>query len=761
MTTDQQPESRGRRVSLPHDPMPFAGQIEDRYVDSTPDWPDPVRPPAKAPNVVTILFDDLGFGQLSSFGGPCETPNISRLAEGGVRYTNFHTTSLCSPSRAALLTGRNHHSVGFATIAEMSSGFPGHNSFLPRRAASVAEVLRLNGYSTYCAGKWHLTPTAEATAAGPFDRWPLGLGFERFFGFLPGETDQWHPILTEDNHRVPTPDHDGYHISEDLVDKAITMIRDQQQVASGRPFFLYLPFGAVHCPFHAPAEYIEKYRGAFDEGWDVHRQRTFERQMELGVIPADSDLPPRNPGVVPWDTLDDDAKLVYCRLMETFAGMVDHTDAQIGRLTAALEELEVLDDTVVMVLSDNGASQEGQLHGTTNTERFRNLMPMTPDEMIGDLDALGGPDSDPHYPMGWAMAGNAPFRRCKRDTHRGGNTDPLIVHWPNGISDPGTFRRQYTHMIDLYPTVLELAGLPVPDMVHGVEQQRLEGHSFASTIPDVDAPEVRTTQYYEMLGSRAIYHEGWMAVTWHKPGTEWADDPWELYDQRVDYTQAHDLAAEHPDKLAELIQLWWQEARSHNVLPLDDRGRERFIDPTRPSASEDRDIYRYYPGTSPIPNPSMPVILNSPHSFTVHFTMTSPSDEGVLVSHGGSLAGWVLYAVDGGVTYVNNMLRMSEFRLSTPGRLPVGEPVAVEFEWQPTAIGIGTVKLLVDGSVVAEAADVATAPMGYSMVQEGLCVGRSWGPPVAPSLYDGPADFTGSIRVVEMRTDSTRQIRRS
>jgi arylsulfatase len=746
-------------VTLPLIPRSFAGRIEDRYVDSTPDWPDRVLPPAKAPNVVAILFDDLGLGQLSSFGGPCEAPNISRLADNGVRYTNFHTTSLCSPSRAALLTGRNHHSVGFATIAEMASGFPGHNSFLPRSAATIAEVLRLNGYSTYCTGKWHLTPTAEATAAGPFDRWPLGLGFERFYGFLPGETDQWHPILTEDNHRVPTPERDGYHLSEDLVDRAITMIRDQQQVASGRPFFLYLPFGAVHCPFHAPAEYIEKYRGAFDEGWDVHRRRTFERQIELGVIPSDSDLPPRNPGVVPWDTLDDDAKLVYCRLMETFAGMVDHTDAQIGRLVAALEELEVLDDTVVMVLSDNGASQEGQLHGTTNTERFRNLMPMTPEEMLDDLDDLGGPDSDPHYPQGWAMAGNAPFRRCKRDTHRGGNTDPLIVHWPNGITDPGGFRRQYTHMIDLYPTWLELAGLPVPDVVNGVDQQPLEGQSFAATITDPAAGEVRTTQYYEMLGSRAIYHDGWMAVTWHKPGTDWDDDPWELYDQRVDYTQAHDLALEHPEKLAELIELWWDEARRHHVLPLDDRGRERFVDPTRPSASQDRDVYRYYPGTSPIPNPSMPVILNTPHSFTVRFTMTSPDDEGVLVSHGGGLAGWVLYACDGGVTYANNRLKLSEFLLSTPDPLPVGEETAVRYDWEPTAVGEGTVRLWVNDVIVAQAHGVPTAPMGYSMVQEGLCVGRSWGPPVAPSLYHGRAEFTGVIRVVEMRTDATRRLR--
>lgn len=742
---------------LPHAPSPFRGEIRDTYREATPDWPDPVRPPHKAPNVLVILFDDLGFGQLSSFGGPVEAPHISALAANGLRYTNFHTTALCSPSRAALLTGRNHHSVGFAAIAEMATGFPGHNAFLPPSAASIAEVLRLNGYSTYCTGKWHLTPTAEATAAGPFDRWPSGLGFERFYGFLPGETDQWHPILTSDNHRIPTPERDGYHLSEDLVDQAIRMIRDQQQVSSGRPFFSYVPFGAVHCPFHAPAEYIERYRGRFDAGWDVERRTTFERQQQLGIVPADNELPPRNPGVTPWAELDPDARRLYARQMEVFAGMVDHTDAQIGRLIDALRELDVLDDTVVMVLSDNGASQEGMFHGATNTERFRNLMPETVAEQLPLLDELGGPSTDPHYPIGWAMAGNAPFRRCKRDTHRGGNTDPLVVHWPGGIADPGSLRTQYHHIVDLYPTLLELAGLPVPTVVHGVEQMPLEGHSFAATFGDRSAPDAKTTQYYEMLGSRAIYHEGWMAVTWHKPGTDWNDDRWELYDQRTDYTQAWDLAEAEPDKLAELIELWWHEARRHNVLPLDDRGRDRFIDPTRPRASEDRQVYRYYAGTSPIPNPSLPIILNCPHSFTVRMTLSTPDDAGLLVSHGGSLAGWALYAGDRRVTYINNNLKLSLFELST-GELPIGQEVAVRYEWDPTAFGVGTVRLFVDDQPAASADDVATAPRGYSMVQEGLSIGRAWGPPVSEAHYHGAFEFTGTIRVVEMRTDPTRQV---
>ncbi len=708
--------------SLPYDPTPFRGEIKNTYNESTADWPDPVRPPSDAPNVVVIMFDDLGFGQLGCYGGPISTPEIDALAASGLRYNNFHTTALCSPSRAALLTGRNHHSIGFSAIAEMASGFPGHNAFLPKSAASIAEVLRLNGYSTYCNGKWHLTPTAEATAAGPFDRWPLGLGFERFYGFLPGEVDQWHPMITVDNHRVHTPTDEGYHLSEDLVDNAIAMIRDQQQVSSGRPLFTYLPFGAVHCPFHAPAEYIHKYRGKFDQGWDEVRLETFERQKEIGIIPANSELPPRNPGVKPWVDHSEVEQKVYARLMETFAGMVEHTDAQIGRLMEALRELEIDDNTVVMVMSDNGASQEGMRHGTTNTERFRNLMPMSAEEMLPFLDQLGGHDTDPHYPTGWAMAGNAPFRRAKRDTHRGGNTDPMVIHWPAKITDPGSIRSQYHHITDLYPTILELAGLPTPTTVNGVEQMPLEGMSFAPTVTDAGAPEVKSVQYYEMLGSRAIYHDGWMAVTWHKPGTDWDDDPWELYDQRVDYTQAHDLAAAQPKKLAELVALWWDEARAHNVLPLDDRGRDRFVDPTRPTASEKRDVYKYYAGTTPIPNPSLPVILNSPHSFTARFTLKAAGDEGMLVAHGGGLAGWSLYVRDRKVHYVNNYLKIEMQRQATDGELPVGHEIAVRYEWEPTARGVGNVKLFVDDVLSTEAHDVKTAPMGYSMVQEGLVV---------------------------------------
>jgi len=744
---------------LPHPDTPFRGVIRDTYAASTPDWPDRNLPPVTAPHIVMIMCDDLGFGQLSCYGGPIAAPNIAALAAGGLRYNNFHTTALCSPTRAALLTGRNHHSVGFSAITEMASGFPGHNAFLPRSAASVAEVLRQSGYSTYAVGKWHLTPTAEATAAGPFDRWPLGQGFERFYGFLPGEVDHWHPMVTVDNHRVPTPDTPGYHLTEDLIDQGIKMLRDQRQVASGRPVFLYVPFGAPHCPFHAPQAYIDQYRGHFDAGWDIERQRTFERQKAMGIIPANTDLPPRNPHIKPWDALSADEQRLYCRLMETFAGMVEHTDAQIGRLMDVLKDLDMFDNTLVLFLSDNGASQEGQVHGTTNTERFRNLMPMSVAEMLPQLDEIGSHTTDPHYPMGWAMAGNAPFQRYKRDTHRGGNTDPLIAHWPARIKDAGAIRSQYHHVTDIYPTLLEVAGLSVPARVNGVDQMRLEGQSLASTLFDAAAPQVKQVQYYEMLGSRAIWQDGWTAVTWHRPGTDWAKDKWELYHQDNDYSQAHDVSAEHPDRLQAMIARWWDEARVHNVLPLDDRGRERFTDPTRPTASLVQDVYRYYPGTSPVPNPSLPIILNCPHSFTVHFSLRTPTDSGVLVAHGAELGGWALLVRDRAVTYVNNYLKISTTSLTTSSALPIGRDIKLTYVWQPSGVGKGTVQLLIDGVIAVEAPDVPTAPMGYSMVQEGLQIGRSWGTPVSPAHYHGDFTFSGNLRVVELRTDPAQQMR--
>ena len=739
-------------TELPPPPQEFAGKIGKTYLESDPFWQERPLPPKDAPNVIVIVMDDLGFGQLSCFGGPIEAPNIAKLAGAGLRFNNFHTTALCSPTRASLLTGRNHHSVGFACIAELSTGYPGYNSFLPKSAATLAEVLRQNGYATLCAGKWHLTPSHESTPAGPFDHWPLGMGFERFYGFMPGQVGQWHPMLTADNRRVPTPEREGYHFSEDVVDQAIGMIRDHDQANTGRKFFLYLAFGAPHAPFHAPKSYIEKYRGQFDDGWDGLRQRTYERQKAMGIIPPNTDLAPRDPGIPSWQSVDDKAKPLYCRLMETFAGMVDHADTQIGRLMEELHHLGIQEDTLIVFLSDNGASGEGGIHGTLNTDRMRSHVLMTVEEMLPQLDQIGAAGTDPHYPAGWAMAGNAPFRRYKRDTHRGGNTDPFIVHWPGHFGEGGAIRNQYIHVADIYPTILDLCHITIPDRVNGVAQKPVEGVSFARALFSTDAGETRRTQYYEMLGSRAIWHEGWTAVTWHKPGTDWKDDVWELYDLGTDYSQAHDLAKQHPQKLNELVDLWWKEAQAHQVLPLDDRHAGRYLDPTRPRASLPREVYRFHPGTAPIPNQALPTFVNCPHGFTAYLRLERPDDGGLVVAQGGNLGGWAVLIADGCALYVHNYLGMKIITLKT-GKLPLGLDLRLTLEWIPEAFGKGTARLLVNGQEQVREEGVVTSIGGPSPVQEGLQIGRSWGPSISPDHYQGSSPFTGTLVRVELRTN--------
>ncbi len=749
----------------PADP-PFRGHIEETYKSSIPDWPKPTRPRAGAPNILLFLLDDLGFGHSSAFGGPVNMPHVERLAREGLRFNNFHTAGLCSPTRAALLTGRNHHSVGFAAIAEISSGFPGSNAYLPKSAATVAEVLKLNGYSTFAVGKWHLTPSAHVSAAGPFDRWPLGLGFERFYGFLGGETDHWHPMLTCDNHRIPTPTYPGYHLSEDLADQAISMIRSQQQVATGKPFFMYFAFGATHCPFHAPPEYIERYRGRFDIGWDAVREETFARQKSMGIIPPETKLPPRNPGISAWADLDSDTRRLFARLQETFAGFAEHADAQVGRILDALDAMGISDNTVVLFLSDNGASQEGGVYGSTNTERFRNMMPQTVAEMLPDIDRLGDHTTDPHYPAGWGMAGNTPFKRWKRDTHRGGNTDPLVIRWPSGIQGRGAIRTQYLHVTDVYPTLLEMAGIVAPQQVNGVQQMPLEGHSLTYTLADGDAPTRKQVQYYEMVGSRAIWSDGWAAVAWHKGGTDWSEDRWELYHQERDYSQCDDVATVYPEKLRALIDEWYTEARKHNVFPLDDRGRERTIDRTRPLACEPQDRYVYYPGTLPVPFNAAPRLLRRHHRISARLQIPSGGAQGVVITEGSAFGGWSLFLKDGRAYYVHNCLRKTMHELVSTLPVPDGD-VTLTFEFEPTGSesgaplnisrprndlvfapgepASGTGRLWINGVACGELARILTAPIMYSFVAEGFQIGRSWGTPAAYRHYEDDFEFTGKI----------------
>ena len=747
------------RTVLPVTPPDFAGKIGDNYKESTPDWTPvlPVQAPNGAPNVLLIVLDDVGYGQLGAYGGPIETPNLDKLASEGVRYTDFHTTALCSPTRAALLTGRNHHSVGLAAITEGATGFPSSFGSIPKSAGTIAEVLKQNGYNTFAFGKWHLAPYTAYTAAGPFDRWPVGMGFEKYYGFLGGETDQWAPLLVQDNHFVDPPRREGYHLTEDLVDRAIAYIRDQQQASTGRPFFAYLALGAAHAPLHAPKAHIEKYKGRFDQGWDAVRDETYHRQKALGLIPADTELPPRNPGVQPWADLTPDQKTVYTRLQEVFAGYVDHADENLGRLFSALDEMEIRDNTLVIVLSDNGASQEGLQNGTANTDRYRNYNPDTVAEMLSQLDKLGGPETDPHYPMGWAMAGNAPLKRWKQDTHHGGNTDPLIVSWPERIKARGELRRQYTYVTDIFPTLLEVIGLPAPTSVNGIKQMPLHGMSLAYTFNSPDAPRQRKIQYYEMLGSRAIWADGWTAVTWHKKDDDWNDDKWELYHTDVDFSENNDLAARMPDKLSEMKALWFEEAKKYGVLPLDDRRYERAADPSRPVAAIEKPSYEYYPGTSIVHPLAAPQLLGRDHTITAYATIPEAGAEGVLACSGGEFGGWSLFIEDGRLHYVHNYLKLQEFDVASADKAPSGSH-RFKAHFTPKTKSLkpdvftGDVTLFIDDEKVGELADIKMAGQYSAVTGYGLQIGRNTFTPVSHS-YDPPNAFTGAIDKVVIEVD--------
>ena len=537
---------------------PFEGEIHRTQAESTPWWPTPRHPGADAPNVVIILLDDTGFSHFGCYGSDLSTPAIDRLAAGGLRYTNFHVTPLCSPTRAALLTGRNHHAVGMRSISNFDSGYPHMRGSVSRHAATMAEVLRDEGYATFAVGKWHLCPMADASAAGPYDQWPLQRGFDRFYGFLEGETDQFHPELVYDNHAVDPPagPDQGYHLSEDLVDHAIGFIHDTRSIRPDRPFFTYLAFGAMHAPHQAPAAYLEKYRGRFDDGWDAARDRWFARQQALGLLPEATELAPRNPGVEAWDSLPVNQKRLAARLQEAFAAFLDHTDQQIGRFVAALENLGQLDNTLFLLLSDNGASQEGGPFGVMHEMKYFNFLVETPDEAVERLDDIGGPHSHANYPWGWAQAGNTPFKWYKQNTHEGGVHVPLIVHWPDRIGAAGQVRDQFHHVNDLAPTVYEALGIEPPAVYRGFEQMPVSGTSMAYTFDAPGAPTTKGAQYYEMFGHRAIIWDGWKAVTRHVKGVPFDDDVWELYHLATDRSECHDLAADRPDKLAELIARW-------------------------------------------------------------------------------------------------------------------------------------------------------------------------------------------------------------
>ena len=558
------------------EPGQFEGTIGRWFWESEQWWPTPTRAPGDAPNVVVMLLDDVGFAQFGPYGSDIETPTFDRLAAGGLTFTNFHTTALCSPTRACVLTGRNHHSVGMGRIVDLATGFPGYDAHISRTHGFLSEMLTPEGWAAYAVGKWHLTPRDLHHLGADRSTWPLGRGFERYYGFFDGETHQFSPALVHDNHQVlPPGDHStGYHFTEDITDRAIEWVSDLRNGDPDKPFFLYYTPGACHSPHHAPQSYLDMYRGRFDEGWDVWRERCFARQLERGIVPPTTELSERPDWVPAWDELSDDEKRVAARYMEAFAAMLTHTDHQIGRFVDFLASTGDLDNTLLMVLSDNGASSEGQAGGSLNDVRHWNGLHSSLRESVERIDEIGGPTIHNNYPFGWTMAGNTPYRRWKREVHEGGVADPLIVHWPARIGDAGAIRHHYVHAIDLLPTVLQACGVEAPDEIGGRAQSPIEGSSMLGVLDDGDHPEVRTTQYFEMFGCRALYQDGYKAVTYHpihvqEPGLEGA--AWELYDVRVDPSECHDLSDAEPERLASMIERWWAEAEAHNVLPVDNR----------------------------------------------------------------------------------------------------------------------------------------------------------------------------------------------
>jgi arylsulfatase len=724
----------------------FEGTIGKTVADSVPWWPTPVHPEESAPNILVILIDDLGFSHFNCFGSDLVTPNIDELAAGGLRFTNFHVTPLCSPTRAALLTGRNHHSVGMRGLSNWSTGFPSMRGQISNHAATMAEVLREGGYTTFAVGKWHLVSMENSSSAGPFDQWPLQRGFDRYYGFLDGETDQFAPDLTYDNHRVERPKSvaEGYHLSEDLIDHAIGFIHDAKSVRPDRPFFTYLAFGATHAPHQAPAPYLERHRGRYDEGWDDARAKWFARQKELGIVAAFTELAPRNEGVEAWDDLPENQKRLAARLQEAYAAFLEHTDAQIGRLVEDLATIGELDNTLILLMSDNGASQEGGPFGVLHEMKYFNMVMESPDEAVKHLDDIGGPASHSNYPWGWAQAGNTPFKWYKQNTHEGGVHVPLVAHWPRGIAARGEVRGQFHYVTDIAPTVLEVAGATMPNAYRGIEQMPMAGVSMAYAFDRPDEPSHKTTQYFEMGGHRAMYHEGWKAVTRHVHGVAFDDDTWELYHVAEDPSECRDLATSDPEKLQGLIELWWHEAEEYGVLPLDDRGLALFTSRAHDySPHPTSRHYTYLPPLSPI-SPSAAAGIGG-RSWDLEARVKRRRDRGgVILAMGTQNAGVALFVQDNRLVFDYNIF-MEHHVLESTQEVPDGPSVlGVKFR---RGRSDADVTLTIDGR------DVGSMHLPFVMrifSTIAMGIGRDHGSPVSQRYVDDFA-FEGRIERVDIQ----------
>lgn len=754
-------------AQLPEPDPAFTGVVERLAVDSTAAKPELRLPPAGAPNVVVVLLDDVGFGAPGTFGGPIPTPALDRVAAQGLRYNQFHTTALCSPTRAALLTGRNHHSAHMGAIGEIAYGFPGYDGVLPRSTATVGEVLRQRGYGTGFFGKAHVTPMWETSPAGPFDRWPTGLGFDRFYGFLGGEASQWEPALYDQTTPIePHAGRDDYHLTEDLADQAIAWMRRQRAAAPDRPFFLYFSPGATHSPHHVWPDWIKRFEGQFDQGWDRLREEIHARQLELGVIPSGTKLTPRPEQLPAWDDYDDRYKPVASRLMETYAGFLAHTDAQVGRLIDGLDDLGIWDTTLfIYVTGDNGASAEGTMHGAWSAPSFQNGVPEDPEWLLAHMGDFGSDRAENHFNAAWAWALDAPFQWTKQvASHFGGTRNGLAISWPAEVAARGELRTQFHHVIDIVPTIYEAAGIDAPAHVNGIEQKPIEGVSMRYSFADAEAPSTHVTQYFEILGNRALYHDGWVACCFHGrvpwirsqalPFGE-GHETWELYRIADDFSQAVDLAAEFPDKLAELQALFDSEARKHDVYPLSDETLKRALPHNRPSHLEGVRRFVLYPENVRMPELASVDVKNTSFDLTGHLVVPEEGAHGVVICQGGSMGGWSLYVdLEGRPTYLYNCFGHHLTTIAGSDALPVGAvEVGVVFDYDGGGLGKGgDVRLTVAGSTVAAGRVEQTVPFLFSMSGETLDVGIDTCSPVGP--YPHHFAFTGTIDRVEIELRS-------
>jgi arylsulfatase len=754
---------------LPRPDFHFTGEVGRTYLESDPaKFPQPVHAPQGAPNVVLILIDDCGFGQYGTFGGGVPSPTMDRLAAEGLRYNCFHTTALCSPTRAALITGRNHHSTSFAGITEMATGYDGYCCILPKSCGTVGEVLRQNGYMTAWIGKNHNTPTWETSAAGPFDHWANGLGFDYFYGFNGGDMNHWNPVLFENRNLVPASKDPNYHLTTDIADKAIAWVRQSTSISPDRPYFLYVAPGATHAPHHTPREWIEKFKGKFDGGWDKYREETLARQKKLGVVPADTDLTVRSKGLPAWESLNADQRRLYARMMEVFAGYAAHCDHELGRVVDACKQLPGADNTLIIYIAgDNGASAEGGLEGSLCENLFFNGISEKWQDNIKAIDELGGPKHFNHFPSAWAHAMNTPFQWTKQvASHFGGTRNPMIISWPASIKDKGGLRSQFLHTIDIAPTLYEVCGITAPSELNGIQQKPIEGISFAFTFDDAKAESKRKTQYFELGCNRGLYHEGWMAscpsfVPWDPNRGDFDPDtaPWELYDVKADFSQAKDLAAKYPEKLRQLQDLWWVEAAKYNVLPLDWRAIIRMNAEAmgRPSLIGDRTTMTYYPGTIGLPDAASPPMCNKSWTITAEIEIPEGKAEGMIVTQGGLEGGYGLYLRDGKPVFVYNFLSIERTTIASKDPLPKGKvKLIVDFAYDGGGRGKGgQLTMSANGKKVAEGRLARSIPISFSL-GEGLDIGMDIGSPV-DFTYTMPFAFTGKITrvTVELRPKPT------